>query len=280
MIWSWWSSDKQFDADVYVCALGFERRPVESVAPGNSAPTRDDPGIVWSDVIVRSLGVPSLPAVRSAGTAGDRASFTANFRDEYYGMIPAVGDHDSGPWLITSGLIDPHRCRWGERSVTFNRRTFHRPRLDVAAMSERMQEWARRMSVPKLLVANQTRIVECIVDREGGMLPGVPVVTARPRAGDQDLDGIAAVLSSPYVSAWAWHRVAGTGLSARTVRVGPGLLAGVPWPAGSLDAAVQAWRAGDLLATAHATHGAFGIGERSGADLVSWWRALLPAGTP
>lgn len=273
IFWSWWSPSKQFEADVLVCALGFERRRLG--IDGNSTGRRDDPEGVWSTVVVRSLGVPKLPPIRGCGVAGDRAKFTANFRDQYYGMVPGVGDHDSGPRLITSGLIDPARCWWGERTVTFNKRRFARPRLDLSVLSERMQNWAGRLAVPKVLIANQTRIVECVVDRDGSTLPGVPVVTARPiRPVVGDLDAIAAVLSSPFASAWAWHRAAGTGLGARAMRLGPGLLADVPWPAGPLDAAAHAWRRRDIHASAEAVHAAYGIGD--GADLVTWWRALLP----
>lgn len=273
IFWSWWSASKQFDADVLVCALGFERRRLG--IDGNSTGHRVDPQGVWSAVVSRSLGVPALPPAHSNGTAGDRATFTANFRDEYYGMVPGVGDHDTGPRLITSGLIDPNRCWWGERAVTFNKRRFARPRLDLSVLSERMQSWAGRLAVPKVLIANQTRIIECFVDRDGSMLPGVPVVTARPiRPVASELDAIAAVLSSPFASAWSWHRAAGTGLGARAMRLGPGMLAELPWPSGSLDVAVDAWRCGDLASSAKSVHTAYGIG--CAGDLATWWSALLP----
>lgn len=283
MFWSWWSPQKHFDADVLVCALGFERRGDPATGnwdtgnwdDGNSGNGADDRATVWSDVIVRSLGVPALPPVDARGTAGDWATFSANFRDEYYGMVPAVGDHDTGQRLVTSGLIDPNRCWWGQRPVTFNRRTFARPRVDVTALGERMQAWAGRLSVPKVLVANQTRIIECVTDNDGSTLPGVPVVTGRPHRADAAvLDAVAAVLSSPYASAWAWHRAAGTGLSARNVRVGPRLLAELPWPAGALDSAIDAWRGGELVDSANAVHAAFGVSDD--AELVTWWRSLLP----
>ena len=276
MFWSWWSPSKHFDADVYVCALGFERRAAPSA--GNSAGSPGDRHRVWSDVVTRALGVPPLPAVTTAGTAGDRATFTANFRDEYYGMVPAVGDHDAGPRLVTSGLIDPNRLWWGERPVRFNKQTFHRPRLDVSLLDERMQAWARRLAVPKVLIANQTRVIECVADGDGSTVPGVPVVAGRP-SGASDHDAVfslAAVLSSPFASAWAWHRVAGTGLSARTIRVGPSLLADLPWPAGPLGAAIDAWHHGDLERAGVTVHAAYGIDPSASTALTAWWRSSCP----
>ncbi len=55
---------------------------------------------------------------------------------------------------------------------------------------------------------------------------------------------IAAVLTSGYASAWLWHRQAGTGLSADSVRLSPTVLAELPWPSGDLGEAVAALRAG------------------------------------
>ena len=139
--------------------------------------------------------------------------------------------------------------------MTFNRRRFDRPRVDVDRLDERMRRWAQRLAVPKLLIANQTRVVECIVDRRGSMLPAVPVLTARPIVpGHRTLSALAAVLSSPYASAWLWHAAAGTGLSARTVRLRPALVADVPLPAGSLAGAIRAYEAGDLVGSAAAVH--------------------------
>ncbi len=229
---------------------------------------------MWTEVVTRAMGIPELPSISAAERVGDHATITANFRDEYYGLVPAVGDHPTGPWFVTSGAIDPNRCRWGERPVTFNRRRFQRPRVDVARLDERMRQWARRMAVPKLLIANQTRVIECVVDRRGTMLPAVPVLTARPiEPGDAELSKVAAVLSSPIASAWLWHAAAGTGLSARSIRLRPSLVSEVPWPARSLAPAVEAFDAGDLAASALAVHRAYGIDEPAGDPLQRWWTA-------
>jgi SAM-dependent methyltransferase len=271
-IWSWWSPRQQFDAAVVVCAMGFERREVVGNPPGAS----NDREPVWTAVVTRAMGVPDLPVLTTGGCVGDHATITANFRDEYYGLIPAVGDHATGPRLVTSGAIDPDRCSWGERPVTFNRCRYQRPRVDVSRLDEKMQRWARRLCVPKVLIANQTRVLECVLDRDGTMLPSVPVVTARPNTpGDAELSAVGAVLSSPLVSAWLWHTAAGTGLSARAIRIRPAVLAALPWPGGTLAPAIEAFEAGDLAASAGAVHAAYGIPPSQGERMLRWWTSWV-----
>jgi SAM-dependent methyltransferase len=270
MFWSWWRPERLFDAQVHVVALAFEFG------------RRGDPG-AWSEVVTRELGVPSLAAAVGTGTLGDRATLNSNFRDEYYGLVAAVGDHDEGPPLITSGLVDPGRTRWGDQPITFARRHFDRPRVDLGRLDARMTEWARRRLVPKVLVANQTRIVEAVCDPEGAWLPGVPVIGVYPRgvhwddavrtdhaaAADVAWE-IAAVLTCGYASAWLWHRNAGTGLSAASVRVSPVVLAELPWPPGDLAAAVASLRAGDVRDCARHVDRAYGASE-----VTSWWETSL-----
>ena len=88
---------------------------------------------------------------------------------------------------------------------------------------------------------------------------------------------MAAVLSSPLASAWLWHAAAGTGLSARTVRLRPALVADVPWPDGALGPAIAAYDGGDLVGSAAAVHRAYGIGDAESDGLLRWWTALRDA---
>jgi hypothetical protein len=266
LTWSWWSaSQRHFDAGVNVCAIGF-RRP--STGPAN--------GSVWSDVVTGRLGVPTLGSLAVAGTLGDRADLNANFRDEYYALVPAVSDDAAGPPLITSGLIDPGICHWGHRRVRFAKRDFDRPRVDLDLLTGRFPAWAARKLVPKVLVANQTRIVEAVADPEGAWLPGVPVTTVTP-ACSTDVWDIAAVLTSPIATITAWQHGAGTGLSTTTVRVGPTTLAATPWPRGPLDEATAALRAGAPEDCARHTATAYGLGDSDVAALVNWWTKRFPA---
>jgi hypothetical protein len=276
MVWSWWSDRRIFDAQVHVCVVAFEFGVPEPPQRRSN----------WSHVVTSRRGVPAVPeGLRVDGCLGDRARLNANFRDEYYGMIPAVGDHDVGPRLITSGLVDPGRSWWGERPVTFAKQRFDRPRLDLARLDDDMVRWARRRLVPKVLVANQTRIVEAVCDPDGGWLPAVPVLGVYPTGAHWDDDArsaddlarsaweIAAVLTSPLASAWLWHRGAGSGMSADTIRLSPVTLAALPWPEGDLRAAVRALREGDVRRCGAAVDLAYGIVDDTG--LVDWWVALL-----
>lgn len=239
-LWSWWSPERHFDAEVTVCALGLERRgasggPADDLGRPRArtmgvdrAPTESPrPAPSWSDVVLETLGIPPLPALTGDGRLGDRAELRANFRDEYYALAAAVTAEGTGPPLVTSGLIDPARCRWGQRPVRFAKQLHDAPRIELERLDDRMRRWAERKLVPKVLVANQTRIIEAVADPTGAWLPGVPVTTIVPATGTSP-EEIAAVLTSPMASAWAWERAAGTGLSARSIRLGPALLAELP----------------------------------------------------
>ncbi len=275
--WSWWEPEQRlFDASVNVCALGFRRPAVGPPRPR-----------AWTGVVAERLGVPAvdLDALDVAGTLGDRAELNANFRDEYYALVPAVGDHGEGPRFVTSGLIDPGRCRWGDRRVRFAKRLFDRPRVDLSALTGRFPDWAARKLVPKVLVASQTPVIEAYADRAGDCLPGVPVTTVIPADPSADaieaidaIDAIEAMLTSPVASAIAWHLNAGTGLSTTALRLGPSVLARLPWPGGDLRPAAERLAAGDVVGCGEATLAAYGVADDAAERLLAWWAARLPGG--
>jgi hypothetical protein len=265
--WSWWEARQQhFDASVNVCAIGL-RRPSSGTIPAAS----------WTRVVTDRLGVPALPELLTDGTLGDRAELNANFRDEYYALVPAVSDEADGPPLVTSGLIDPGACHWGRRPVRFAKHDFAHPRVDLSKLTGRFPAWADRKLVPKVMIANQTRIIEAVADPDGRWLPGVPVTTATPTGGTGVWE-IAAVLTAPIASVVAWHVGAGTGLSTTTVRLGPATLAETPWPAGSLHDAAAALSAGNLADCARAVCTAYGLGAAEIDPMLRWWTERLPVG--
>jgi hypothetical protein len=287
--WWWWADTPVFpDAQVITGAVvtecGGAPEPVRrrvgvhfDEAPSVMPPTPITD--TWGWLVADALGLPAvgLDTLNTAGTVAQRVAVRGDFRDQYYGLIGAVDDAGDGPPLVTSGLIDPGTCRWGERPVRFAGRRFMRPTVDLQRLSPRLQAWARRRLVPKVLVASQTKVIEAVADPNGAWLPGVPVISALPGDG-VDVWDVAAVLSSPVASLWLAHRSAGTGRSARVVRVSAPVLAEVPWPRGDLSTAAAAMRNGDLDAAARATLTAYGVNEAVASGWTTWWRSALPRG--
>lgn len=266
LVWSWWQpAQGHFDAAVNVCMVALRR--------GGSTP----PG-AWTRIVTEQLGIPALDigSLAIAGTLGDRAELNANFRDEYYALVDAVADDAAGPPLVTSGLIDPGVCHWGRRPVRFAKRDFVAPRVDLTRLTGRFPAWADRKLVPKVLVANQTKVIEAVADPEGGWLPGVPVATATPHdpAGVWE---VAAMLTSPVASVLAWQAAAGTGLSTSAVRVTPAVLAATPCPAGDLSRAVRALRSGDITGCAAEVCDAYHLSSAASEPLLAWWQAGRPS---
>lgn len=237
MTHAWWSTAQVFDAAVHTCALvfesgaeqrlvarsfGLEGRAIADVALHDS----------WGALLLESSGV--LPA-GGRPTLGDIATFAVDFRDQYYGLIGAVGDEVNGPPLITSGLIEPGRCLWGERPVRFAKQRFAAPRVALERLAPMLQRWAAQRLVPKILIANQTRVIEAVIDDDGAWLPSVPTITCVPRPSTDapaaaSLDKLFAVLASPAATEWVRHHAAGSGLSATSLRLSPTLLASIPLP--------------------------------------------------
>ncbi len=224
--WMWWSDDHHFDAAVRVWAGVWE-------VGGEQELVRRQFGGDFADV--ESMAMPRHWASLLTGTTspdaagptlGSIATFTADFRDQYYGLIGAVGDEVDGPPLVTSGLIDPGRCLWGERPVRFAKARYERPRVALDALSPAMRSWADARLVPKILIANQTKRIEAVHDQGGAWLPGVPVITCVTPHPERVLR----VLSSDAATQFVHARAAGSGLSAGTVRLSPRLLTEIPLP--------------------------------------------------
>lgn len=269
----WWQPDRVFDAHVDVCVLGFDARP-------SPVTVSEEPN--WSHVVSGRVGVPPLPQLATAGTLGDRCRVSANFRDEYYALVEAVDDSHGAtpsverPALVTSGLIDPWRCEWGQRPVRFAGRQLAAPVVDRGRLTGRFVGWAQRLLVPKVLVAAQTRRVEAVADVDGVWLPGVPVVSVIPHDGSPTVTEVAAVLSSSVATVWAWHRRAGTGLSSTAFRLSPSSAAEMPWPAGDVSAAVVAFTAGDIAEGRRLCDVAFGVGATDHEVFAEFMASLAP----
>lgn len=293
----WVADEPVFDASVEVCAPVLIRGAEAGVttvvrgrtfAPGPVVPTPPADAASWSAMLAAVQDLPQRD-LATDGVLGDLADATADFRDQYYGLAGSVVDEADGvrPRLVTSGLIDPAALRWGEVPCRFNKVGFRHPRVDLDRLDPAMQHWAVRRSVPKVLVATQTRVLEAIVDEGGDLLPSVPVVTVTARSGEAvDLWRIGALLCSPPVALVAAERHLGTGRNATALRLSASDLLALPLPADRAawdEAAARFAEASSAGATdrtpllrssAEAMTAAYGL--RGDDELVTWWQARLP----
>lgn len=284
----WWANESMFDANVRTCVLGLVtgRAPAEVRrlfgadvrAIGSVSAPRPGSSESWGWLVADAAGIPPVDLEASDGVLANIAGCTADFRDQYYGLVDAVADGADGPPLVTSGLIDAAQCYWGSRSTRFAKQRFEAPRVDLARLTPALQTWARTRLVPKVLVATQTKVIEAVVDEQGEWLPSVPVISVVPH-DPADVWRVAALLTSPVASAWIVTQRVGTGLSAHAIRVTASDLARLPLPsdASAWQEAASALQRGDVLDCGRRVLDAYGFSQRD--DLYRWWAERVSGST-
>ena len=272
-----------------------------SVAAGTPPPCGRVATRAWSDHAAAILGLPDLDLPEGAGTIGDVASATADFRDQYYGLVGHVvevaeargpdGLPDGFAPLVTSGMIDPACNAWGRREARIHKARWRAPAVELEALaSTELAGWVSARRVPKVVVAAQTRVVEAVVDEEGGWLPSVPTITVT--AAPARLWHVAAALNSPVVSVLALRAGLGTARTLGTLKLSATSLAALPLPSHepSWDAGVEDLRRAsaavvreqcDVWRDAMHSFGsamarAYGLPDAEVEPLVAWWSDRLP----
>lgn len=299
----WVADEPVFAAAVLACGLVVERPPaagevleLRRATGPDAAPAppvrvgRAELHGTWARLVSDLAGVPSV-RVRPGGRLADLARATADFRDQYYGLLPLLEDatdtSEGRVRVVTSGLIDPAHCRWGEVPTRLGRRAYLRPVVARHALDADLGRWAAFRLVPKVLVATQTDVIEAVVDRDGSWLPSVPVLSVVSRA--DDLWRVAAVLLAPPVAAVAAGRHLGAGLAKGGLRLRAADVAELPLPA---DGSAWARAAGEvrhahaasdagarwrhLAGAGRAMNEAYGLAGADGDAVLDWWWARLP----
>jgi hypothetical protein len=299
----WFGRDTIFDASVRVVAPLIRRgepanwirseAPVRrwvgaAVEPVAAAPAPGPKS--WSALVTDLLGVPPLGPARTSGTLASVATATAGFRDQFYGLVPAVYD-DAGsanPRLATVGLIDPLHIAWGSRPVRFAGRRLAAPSVDPTLINPRIRGWVEARLGPKVLVATQTRVIEAAVDPVGQYVPATPLISLHADA--DRLWHVAAVLTNPYTTAMALHGTFGTALVSDALKLSATQVLALPLPADR-----ETWDLAAALAESAARHEgaqarcdavalvgltmlkAYGLDD---PELYDWWRRRLSPASP
>jgi predicted RNA methylase len=309
----WWPDARFAGASVQVVVIAWERGgPRHGTCAVGRGPRRPVPGTrawsmdaladapTWGVLAAEALGVPrvSLPAVGHGRTLGARARVEADYRDAFYGLVPAVREEvaseDSGRdtrRLLVTGHVDPARLRWGEVACRFARERLLRPVVDLAVLDgvdPTRAAWVRRRAVPRVVVATQGRVLEAAVDAEGAYVNVTPTITVVPH-DPCDLWRLLAVLGAPCVSALLAARSLGAGLSPGALRVSAGAIRALPLPTDeaawerAADAARVASHAEEpalhdaLVAFGVAADAAYGVDDPATRD---WWQAGIAPRRP
>jgi hypothetical protein len=306
------SREQVFSARVRVCVPVLERRasdaahdasaepaPVVTRSTGREfrkirpAPAQAAPpdGRSWSGLLAGVLGVPEVVLEREQ-TLAAYAETTAGFRDQYYGLQPFVIDDPEGrypdvshPRLVTSGAIDVAACSWGARPTSFAHQRWLAPRIDLDGLRQKdasLHAWAVDRLRPKLVVAQQTRLIEAAVDTSGCWYPSTPTIAVTPAPDHLWL--VAAVVLAPPVAAWMHGEVAGSGLAAGHLRLTAARLRDVPLPGdrAALDDGADLIRVASAAASPDDRRAALGRfaqvmtrAYKAPASVAQWWLDLL-----
>jgi hypothetical protein len=242
-------------------------------------------GSDWPAALLQLEGTPQ-PDRPDGPTVGSVARCIGSFRDEYYGLVPHVREADGVPSapLVTCGLLEVGRMRWGERPVRFAKRTWQRPVVDLRDLERSgSRAWRHvcRVQRPKVVVASQTRVAEAAPDHGGTWIPSTPAVSVVPE--DPAMVGpLTAALCSPPVSAWLASAGAGTGLADGAFRVSADRVDRLPlpvepgcWSAGT--AAFERWVRGEAgrRPWAEQMTAAYGLHGDRAEEVVDWWAGRL-----
>ena len=283
----WVTREQVFDAAVHVCAVMVDqsRRTKVHVHAGDGEPIATETRVLsertWAFAPATLEGVPDI-WIDESNLLGFFCAVTADFRDQYYGLVGHVVDNaepsDGDLRLVTSGLIDPFTCRWGAKPVRFAKSAYRNPVVTAADLPPRMRDWARSRAVPKVIVATQTRVIEAVVDPDGSLLPSVPVLTAMAMQ-EHDEWHILAALMSPVASVVAARRHLGAGLSAGSIKMSAMDMGRLPAPTdigtwhhgADLARAIQLGDSTDLELFGRTMCSAYGMSNADADAAMKWW---------
>ena len=296
LIGMWLGGSGIFEAGVHVCApilASLKSRSDLQLWEGAGVEEREPiartKGANWTEIISAVSGVPLVNL--HGRELSHMCSATAGFRDQFYGLQDFVSEKhlcegQSAP-LITVGMIDPFRNRWGTGTFRYANKSWVEPVVNLDALKEgnpELFDWVQDRLRPKVLVATQTKILEVLPDPEGRLIPSTPVISVE--CDQEDIWLISAALSSPAASARAFARAAGAALSSNTLKLSATQISEIPLPVKNLEwnqgaeYAKQAYMANSASIWASSLHNlgrettnAYGLG----GDVLEWWVNRLPA---
>jgi len=252
--------------------------------------------VTWSSIAAVTMGVPEV-LIESSGVVGDVGMATADFRDEYYGLVGKLvedsecSDRAGSPAVLTTGLVDLGVCNWGLKATRIHKEKWESPRVAALGIvgDGRLSKWVTARRVEKVVVATQTKVVEAFVDVDGEYVVLTPMISVMVNAG-VEVWKVGAAIGSPVCSAFAMRHFGGAAMHADALKMSARQVLELPLPVDEdawLDGAAAFERvhaAGeDGYAAAVVAYGeamclGYGVAGLDREELMGWWLGRLGIG--
>ena len=189
----------------------------------------------WRGVMELTSGAALTPSP-DATPLSERFEVAASMTTgDAYRVKPHVRDGEAGEGLklVTTGLIEPDRCMWGEWTCRYLKDDYQRPVVPVGVSDYppalvRRLERARR---PKVIVAGLTARIEAFVDRGGEFTGAVSTWSIfEPTDDVEALEWLCAVLLSDEATRRFRMEVGGNALGGGNITMKKAFLRGFPLP--------------------------------------------------
>jgi hypothetical protein len=149
-----------------------------------------------------------------------------------YDLIPHLTDDENapGPKLVTTGLIEPRACLWGQQPCRYLKKDYHHPRLTLSsALTPSLAKRAARAQRPKIIVAGLARQLEAFLDPTGQYLGAVSTFSIyHPNDDPAELSTLLDHLLSPQVSNHLITHLGANGLRGRHITLKKSFLRDLP----------------------------------------------------
>lgn len=219
-----------FGTQVYVCLLTLGPPGPCVVSAVQRSATANLEGTNWWRGLRQMLD--GVPGPESSGPAiGDLFEVTAGMATaDAYHVKPYVIDSLSGEGLklVTTGLIEPGVCLWGERICRYLGDGYLYPRvLPDAGMSPSLQRRLIKARRPSVLVAGLSTGIECFLDSRCEYIGAVATFAINHPNDDVDaLRAVADALSTPEASRLYEMELGANALGGGSIRMTSAFLRG------------------------------------------------------
>jgi hypothetical protein len=151
-----------------------------------------------------------------------------------YDLLPHLADAPDAPGLkfITTGLIEPRACLWGEKPCRYLKRDFRHPHLPPSpSLPSSLQRRAQNARRPKILLAGLAKRIEAFLDPAGDYIGAVSTYSIHhPTDDTAALAKLLDHLLAPATTDRLIHHLGANGLRGRHITVKKSFLRDLPLP--------------------------------------------------